>query len=97
MTTPGPSPTARRRRRGPWARVAGFVVAVAILLVGIWWGGRPNDLRSPLRGGFFESRNLVLVNQALNVLTTRYYRRLNRSNVVDGALTGMVASLDDWH
>jgi carboxyl-terminal processing protease len=42
-----------------------------------------------------ESRSLVLVNQALNVLTSRYYRRLNRSRLVVGALSGMVASLDD--
>jgi carboxyl-terminal processing protease len=95
MTTPAPGPTARPRRGRPWARLAGLLVAVIILLVGIWWGGHPGDLPSPLSGSFFESRNLVLVNQALNVLTTRYYRRLNRSNLVDGALAGMVASLDD--
>jgi carboxyl-terminal processing protease len=48
-----------------------------------------------LRRSFFESRSLVLVNQALNVLTTRYYRPLNRSSLVDQALSGMVAGLDD--
>ena len=36
----------------------------------------PNALPSPLRGSFFQSRSLAVVNQALNVLTTRYYRPL---------------------
>jgi carboxyl-terminal processing protease len=37
----------------------------------------------------------VLVNQALNILSARYYRSLKRTGLVDGALVGMVASLDD--
>jgi carboxyl-terminal processing protease len=68
---------------------------VIVLLGGIWLGGHPNDLPSPLRAAFFESRGLPLVNQALNILTTRYYRPLNRSSLVDRGLTGMVVSLDD--
>ncbi|MBV9604747.1 MAG: S41 family peptidase [Solirubrobacterales bacterium] len=81
-------------RRG----LAGFgaiVLAMIILLAGIWLGGHPGDLPSPLRGGFFENRSLALVNQALNILTTRYYRPLNRSSLVGLALSGMVAGLDD--
>jgi carboxyl-terminal processing protease len=85
-------PTARRRRL---AGLSAIVATVIVLLAGIWLGGHPSDLPSPLRGGFFESRRLVLVNQAVNILTTRYYRPLNRSILVDRALSGMVASLDD--
>jgi carboxyl-terminal processing protease len=48
-----------------------------------------------MRGSFFQNRDLALVNQALNILTNRYYRELDRSHVVDGALSGMVATLDD--
>ena len=81
-------------RRGLAGVVAIVLVAIA-LLAGIWLGGHPSDLPSPLRTSFFESRSLVLVNQALNVLTTRYYRPLNRSSLVDQALSGMLASLDD--
>jgi carboxyl-terminal processing protease len=83
--------TVRRRLAG----LGAIVVAVIILLAGIWLGGHPNDLPSPLRGSFFESRSLVLVNQAMNILTTRYYRPLSRSSLVDEGLSGMVASLDD--
>ncbi|MBV8989571.1 MAG: S41 family peptidase [Solirubrobacterales bacterium] len=85
------NPTVRRRLAG----LSAIALAVIVLLAGIWLGGHPTDLPSPLRGGLFESRGLVLVNQALNILTTRYYRPLNRSSLVDQALSGMVASLDD--
>jgi carboxyl-terminal processing protease len=75
--------------------LSAIVVALIILLAGVWWGGHPSALPSPLRGSFFQDRSLVLVNQALDVLTTRYYRPLARSGLVDHGLSGMVASLDD--
>jgi carboxyl-terminal processing protease len=76
--------------------LAGVVVAMAVLLVGVWLGGHPSSLPSPLRGSFFESgRNNTVTEQALNILTTRYYRPLSRSSLVDVGLSGMVASLDD--
>jgi carboxyl-terminal processing protease len=77
------------------AGIGAIALVVIALLAGIWLGGHPSDLPSPLRGGFFESRSLVLVNQALNILTTRYYRPLSRTGLVDQGLTGMVASLED--
>jgi carboxyl-terminal processing protease len=87
--------TSALRARRPLAWLIELLLAVIILMAGIWLGGHPNDLPSSLRGSFLESRSLVLVNQALNVLTTRYYRPLDRSSLVAGALSGMVASLDD--
>ena len=95
MRRSGPSLTTTPRRARPRALLAGFLAAIVVLLAGIWLGGHPSNLPWPLRGGFFESRNLPLVSQTLNVLTTRYYRGLNRSSLVDGALSGMVASIDD--
>ena len=79
-----------------WTVGPGVVVAaVIILLFGIWLGGHPNNLPSPMRGGFFQSRNLAVVNQAMNILASRYYRSLPRSGLVNGALSGMVTTLDD--
>lgn len=75
--------------------LVGAVVAMAVL-AGIWLGGHPGDLPSLLRGSLFESRrNETVTEQALNILTTRYYRPVNRSGLVDGGLSGMVASLED--
>jgi carboxyl-terminal processing protease len=87
-------PVITRRRL---AGLGAVVLAVIVLLVGIWWGGHPDNLPSPLRGGFFQGGNGAVVNQALNILTTRYYRELAPSGLVNGALSGMVAHLDDQY
>ena len=80
----------------PRALIGGMIAALVVLLVGIWLGGHPSDLPSILRGGRFESRRAEPVTeQALGILTTRYYRPLDRSSLVDIGLSGMVASLDD--
>ena len=79
----------------PAGLLGGIVAAMVVLLAGIWLGGHRGDLPSPLRGNLFESRNETVTEQALNILTTRYYRPLNRSSLVDVGLSGMVASLDD--
>ncbi|MBV9944797.1 MAG: S41 family peptidase [Solirubrobacterales bacterium] len=83
------------RRRRLRALLGGILAAIVVLLAGVWLGGHPSDLPALLRGSFFQSRSLVLVNQALNILTTRYYRPLSRSSLVEEGLSGMVASLDD--
>lgn len=78
------------------AVLGGILAAMVMLLAGIWLGGHPSDLPSLLRGSLFESRRTETVTeQALNILTTRYYRPLERSSLVDVGLSGMVASLDD--
>lgn len=84
------------RRTRQRTLLGGFLAAVTVLLAGIWLGGHPSDLPSPLRSAFFESRRAQSVTeQALNILTSRYYRPLHRSSLVDQGLSGIVASLDD--
>jgi carboxyl-terminal processing protease len=87
----------RRHRRGRLPLLFGGAVAtVAVLLVGVWWGGHPSALPSPLRTSILESRRPEFVTQqALNILTSRYYRPLDRSTLVDLALSGMVSGLHD--
>lgn len=84
------------RRTHLLAILGGILAGLVVLLTGIWLGGHPGDLPSLLRGRPFESRSTDQVTgQALDILTTRYYRPLNRSTLVDEGLSGMVASLDD--
>ena len=66
-----------------------------MLLIGIWLGGHPSWLPSPLRGAFVDRNDDPLVNQVLSLLERDYYRPLNRSQLVNKGLAGMVASLDD--
>jgi carboxyl-terminal processing protease len=85
-----------RRHIDPRAVIGGIIAGLVMLLAGIWLGGHPSDLPSPLRGGPFEIRRTEPVTeQALDILTNRYYRPLDRSSLVDVGLSGMVASLDD--
>jgi carboxyl-terminal processing protease len=76
--------------------IVGVVVAMVVLLAGIWLGGHPGDLPSLLRGSLFESRrDQTVTEQAVNILSTRYYRPVSRASLVDVGLSGMVASLED--
>ncbi|MGO9888920.1 MAG: S41 family peptidase [Solirubrobacteraceae bacterium] len=83
-----------RRSRGP--RIAALVLGgVFVLLIGILLGGHPSWLPSPLRSAFVSQNDDPLVNQVLNMLQTDYYRPLNRNQLINKGLSGMVASLDD--
>jgi len=83
-----------RRSRGP--RVAVLVLGgVLVLLIGILLGGHPSWLPSPIRSAFVSQNDDPLVNQVLGLLQNDYYRPLNRSQLINKGLAGMVASLDD--
>jgi carboxyl-terminal processing protease len=71
------------------------VAGVIVLLAGVWLGGHPSWLPSPVRNAFVDQGEDPLVNQVLNLLQRDYYRPLNRNQLVNKGLAGMVASLDD--
>jgi carboxyl-terminal processing protease len=76
--------------------LGGILATILVLLVGIWLGGHPSVLPAPLRARVFEARRPeIATEQALNILTTRYFRPLERSKLVDLGLSGMVAGLED--
>ena len=85
---------APRSTRAP--RIATLVViAVGVLVVGIWLGGHPSWLPSSVRGAFEEDSQSQLVNTVLGTLNKDYYRKLSRSQLVNKSLVAMVASLND--
>lgn len=87
--------TRRRSRRLP-ALLAGILAALVVLLGGIWLGGHPSSLPSLLRSSQLEGgRATPVTEQALDILTSRYFRELDRSKLVDLGLAGMVKGLDD--
>jgi len=45
-----------------------ILIGVVVLLVGIWIGGHPSWLPSPLRSAFVDKSDNPLVNQVLNML-----------------------------
>jgi carboxyl-terminal processing protease len=85
---------ATRRSRRPKVAVS-ILAGLLVLLIGIWLGGHPSWLPSPLRSAFVDKGDNPLVNQVLDMLQRDYYRPLNRGQLVNKGLAGMVASLDD--
>ncbi len=85
---------ASRRSRRP-SLVIRVAIGLIVLLIGIWLGGHPSWLPSPVRNAFVDRNDDPLVNQVLGLLQRDYYRPLNRSQLVNKGLAGMVASLDD--
>jgi carboxyl-terminal processing protease len=84
------------RRALVGAALAGILTAVVALLVGVWLGEHPGDLPSVLRRNLAARRQPEPVAvQAVNILTSRFYRPVNGASLVDKGLAGMVASLDD--
>ncbi len=83
-----------RRSRAP--QIAAVVVAaVAVLLLGIWLGGHPSWLPSPLRSALVDESDGRLVHEVMDMLARDYYRPINRDQLVNKGLAGAVASLND--
>src|SRR5450755_3518410 len=83
-----------RRQRFPWP-VAVLAVLV-ILFVGVWFGGHPGWLPGPVRSAFVsQSGNDKLIDQVLGLLSNEYYRKVDRSQLINQGLAAAVASLDD--
>jgi carboxyl-terminal processing protease len=83
-----------QRKRSPW--LPRLLVGVVVLLIGVWFGGHPGWLPGPVRSAFVSpSGNDKLVNQVLGLLSKDYYRKIDRSQLIDKGLQAAVASLDD--
>jgi carboxyl-terminal processing protease len=85
---------ASRRSRRPTLAIR-VLIGLVVLLIGIWLGGHPSWLPSPLRSAFVDRNDDPLVNQVLGLLQRDYYRPLDRSQLINKGLAGMVASLGD--
>ncbi len=71
------------------------VVLVLVLLAGVWLGGHPDWLPSPIRSAFVSDSGGRVVNEVLDTLSRDYYRSVNRSSLVDKGLSAIIASLHD--
>jgi carboxyl-terminal processing protease len=83
-----------RRQRSP--RAARVLLGVVVLLVGVWFGGHPSWLPGPVRSAFVaDNGNDKLINQVLGLIEKDYYRKVDRSDLVNKGLAAAVASLND--
>jgi carboxyl-terminal processing protease len=83
-----------RRQRVP--RLALVLLGILVLLVGVWFGGHPSWLPGPIRSAFVsQSSDDKLVNQVLGLIQNDYYRKVDRSQLINKGLAAAVASLND--
>jgi carboxyl-terminal processing protease len=72
------------------------VVGVVALLIGVILGGHPGWLPGPVRSAFTDQNpNDRIVDDVMSLLQQDYYRKINRSQLVDKGLAAAVASLAD--
>jgi carboxyl-terminal processing protease len=75
---------------------ATLALVIAALLVGLLLGGHPSWLPSPIRSTFTSQNSSdQILDQVMGLLQTDYYRKINRSQLVDKGLAAAVASLND--
>jgi carboxyl-terminal processing protease len=74
---------------------AQILVAVLVLLLGIFLGGHPSWLPSPLRSALVDDSSGQIVSRALNIIERDYYRPVKQSQLVNSGLAAAVASLHD--
>jgi carboxyl-terminal processing protease len=81
------------RRPRAWGFAA---VAVVALVIGLWFGGHPSWLPSPLQSVFVsQSSEEQLLNDVYGLLQRDYYRPVTRTALVNKGLAAAVASLGD--
>jgi carboxyl-terminal processing protease len=83
-----------RRSRAPRI-LGGIVIALILVVIGIWLGGHPSWMPSGLRSAFEGNSSTQLVNDELDLITQNYYRPVDRSKLLNLGMAAMVQSLND--
>jgi carboxyl-terminal processing protease len=72
------------------------MVLLPVLLVGgIWLGGHPQDLPGFARNAFVSEHSGRIVDEAIERISSDYYRPVTRGSLSDASISGVVASLGD--
>jgi carboxyl-terminal processing protease len=66
-----------------------------LLVLGVWWGGHPEDLPSFARSGLVAHAEARVVDEALERISADYYRPVGIGSLSNASLSGAVASLHD--
>jgi carboxyl-terminal processing protease len=80
------------RRRLTYVLVAMLPV---LLVVGVWWGGHPEDLPAFARSSLVAHADTRVVDEAIERISSDYYRPVGSSSLANASVAGAVASLHD--
>jgi carboxyl-terminal processing protease len=73
-----------------------LIAMLPILLVaGVWWGGHPEDLPGFARSGLVAHAETRVVDEAIERISSDYYRPIPTSSLANASVAGAVASLHD--
>jgi carboxyl-terminal processing protease len=81
-----------RRRRLTYVLVAMLPV---LLVAGVWWGGHPEDLPGFARSSLVAHADTRVVDEAIERISSDYYRPVSTSSLANASVAGAVASLHD--
>ncbi|HEY1451421.1 MAG TPA: S41 family peptidase [Solirubrobacteraceae bacterium] len=82
------------RRRQPLLAVLAIALPV-LLVLGVYLGGHPEDLPSFARSTFVAHEETRVVSEAIDRISSDYYRPITKSHLTNGSIAGAVASLGD--
>jgi len=68
---------------------------LAVLVAGIWLGGHPRFLPTPVADALVGGKDERVANEGLDIIADRYYRKIPRRQLSDAALKGAIAKLED--
>jgi carboxyl-terminal processing protease len=80
--------------RPRWPRAALLALPV-LLVVGIWLGGHPEDLPPFMRSALVAGDSTRVVDEAVDRISSDYYRPVAKNRLADASVAGAVASLKD--
>ncbi len=66
-----------------------------LLVVGLWLGGHPEHLPGFLRDAFVANHQTQVVDEAIQRISSDYYRKIPTSKLSNASISGVVASLGD--
>jgi carboxyl-terminal processing protease len=66
-----------------------------LLVVGLWLGGHPEDLPDFARSAFVRDHSTRVVDEAIERISSDYYRPIAKGSLTDASVAGAVASLSD--
>jgi carboxyl-terminal processing protease len=81
--------------RLPVMKVVLLLLLPCMLALGIWLGGHPRFLLSPVADALVGPQDRRITLEALDTIHDKYYRKVSRGQLSDAALAGAVKNLHD--